>query len=122
MFRQARFAVIVALLVHPLWEPLSAAVPTTCTLADPYSKALCAYQRRQFDQAAAGFKEIADAATPESTTIRATYFLARTEMKRGRYAEASKLLIRIYAMDKAFYDAWSCDYLLGECRKGSGKD
>lgn len=118
MLRPAILAVIVALLV----QPLAAAVPTTCTLDDPYSKALCAYQRRQFDQAAAGFQAIVDAAAEDSTTLRAVYFLARTEMKRGRYANASKLLIRIYSMDKAFYDAWSCDYLLGECRRATGKD
>jgi TolA-binding protein len=118
MFRQALFAVIVALLVHPL----PAAVPTTCTLDDPYSKALCAYQRRQFDDAAEGFGAIVDTGAEDTSTIRSAYFLARTEMKRGRYAEAGKLLIRIYSMDKAFYDAWSCDYLLGECRRATGKD
>jgi TolA-binding protein len=118
MFRQALVAAIVALLVHPL----AAAVPTTCALDDPYSKALCSYQRRQFDAAAEGFRAIVDAGVADATTIRSAYFLARTEMKRGRFPEASKLLIRIYSMDKAFYDAWSCDYLLGECRRASGKD
>ena len=118
MLRRGAFAFIVALLVQPAF----AAVPTTCKLDDPYSKALCAYQRRQFEEAAAGFQTIVDEGAQDATTIRATYFLARTEMKRGGYAVASKLLIRIYAMDKAFYDAWSCDYLLGECRKAVGKD
>lgn len=118
MVRPAALFVIVALLV----QPLAAAVPTTCTLDDPYSQALCAYQKRQFDAAAAGFQQIADAGAADSTTIRATYFLARTEMKRGNFAAAGRLLVRIYAMDKAFYDAWSCDHLLGECRRASGKD
>ncbi|PYQ50751.1 MAG: hypothetical protein DMF59_10000 [Acidobacteria bacterium] len=50
------------------------------------------------------------------------YFLARTEMKRGRFDEASGLLVRIYGLDQSFYDVWNCDFLLGECRKATGKD
>lgn len=96
--------------------------PSTCGLTDPYSKALCAYQRRNFNEAEAGFKALVEADEKDPQTVRATYFLARTLMKRGRYDQASKLFIRIYALDKSFYDAWSCDYLLGECRKAAGKD
>ena len=96
--------------------------PTTCALSDPYSKALCAYQRRNFNEAEAGFKALVEADEKDPQTVRATYFLARTLMKRGRYDQASKLFIRIYSLDKSFYDAWSCDYLLGECRKAAGKD
>ena len=54
-------------------------------------------------------------------TIRSIYFLARTEMKLGRYEEAETLFIRIYSMSKAFYDEWGCDYLLGVCRAARGK-
>ena len=50
------------------------------------------------------------------------YFLARTEMKLGRFDEAQTLFIRIYALDAPFYHAWSCDFLLGECRKAMGKE
>jgi TolA-binding protein len=100
----------------------SAAPPTTCGGRDDYSKALCAYQRRQFDQAEAGFRAIADKADKDVTTIRALYFLARTEMKRGRFDEAAPLFVRIYGLDPAFYATWNCDFLLGECRRAMGKD
>ncbi len=40
-------------------------------------------------------------------------------MKTGRYDEASALLIRIYALDQAFYQAWNGDFLLGECQEGA---
>ena len=43
-------------------------------------------------------------------------------MNRGRFDEASTMLIRIYDLDKAFYDTWSCDFLLGECRRALGKE
>ena len=113
-----RSALILALLA----TSASATPPTTCTLSDPYSKALCAYQRRNFDAAESGFRAIVQADAKDPETVRATYFLARTLMKRGRYDDAAKLFIRIYTLDKSFYDAWSCDYLLGECRRASGKD
>jgi TolA-binding protein len=100
----------------------AARIPTTCALSDPYSKALCAYQRRNFAEAETGFRALVEADAKDPQTVHATYFLARTLMKRGRYDEASKLFIRIYTLDKSFYDAWSCDYLLGECRRAAGKD
>ena len=99
-----------------------AATPSTCPFDDPYSKALCAYQHRNFGEAESGFRAIVDQAAEDPQTIRAMYFLARTEMKQGKYDDASKRLIRIYSLDKAFYDTWACDYLLGECRRASGKD
>ena len=98
-----------------------AAPPTTCNQGDAYSRALCSYQRRNFAEAEAAFKAIVDRNEPDPQTIRATYFLARTEMKMGRYEEAETLLIRIYEMSKAFYDDWNCDFLLGECRRARGK-
>jgi TolA-binding protein len=100
----------------------SAAPPSTCGASDDYGKALCAYQRRNFADAEAGFRGIVDRNQHDSLTIRAVYFLARTQMKRGRFEDASALLIRIYSLDKAFYDAWNCDFLLGECRKATGKE
>ncbi len=98
-----------------------AAPPSTCGAADPYSKALCAYQHRRFADAEKGFRAIVTADAKDPQTIRATYFLARTLMKSGRFDEASKLFIRIYEADKPFYDDWQCDFLLGECRKAQGK-
>jgi len=114
-----RLAFILAFLA----STAAAAPPlSTCALGDPYSKALCAYQRRNFADAEKGFRGVVDADAKDPQTVRAIYFLARTEMKRGRYEDAAKLIIRIYALDKSFYDAWSCDYLLGECRRATGKD
>ena len=99
----------------------SAAPPTTCSQGDDYSRALCSYQRRNFAEAETEFRAIVEKNEPDPQTIRATYFLARTDMKLGRYEEAETFFIRIYEMSKAFYDDWNCDFLLGECRRARGK-
>jgi TolA-binding protein len=96
--------------------------PSTCGGTDDYAKALCAYQRRAFAEAEAGFRGIVEKNEADPQTIRAIYFLARTEMKRGRFDEAAPLFVRIYSMDSAFYASWNCDFLLGECRKAVGKE
>jgi TolA-binding protein len=96
-------------------------VASTCGLKGDYEEALCAYQSRRFADAEQKFRAIVDKDEPAPRTIRATYFLARTLMKTGRYEEASRLLIRIYGMDKPFYDGWNCDFLLGECRRALGQ-
>lgn len=101
--------------------PTFAAPPSTCNLEGEYQSALCSYQRRDFPTAEARFRAIVDREAKEPEMLRSVYFLARTLMKTGRYDEASALLIRIYTLDKAFYDSWSCDYLLGECRKALGR-
>jgi len=75
-----------------------------------------------FPEAAAGFRGIVEKSEGDAQMIRALYFLARTEMKRGRFEDAAPLFVRIYAMDPAFYASWNCDFLLGECRKAAGKD
>ena len=99
----------------------AAAPPTTCNLPGDYQQALCAYQRRDFATAESGFRAIVEQGAAEPETLRSVYFLARTLMKTGRFDEASALLVRIYTLDRAFYDTWSCDYLLGECRKALGR-
>jgi TolA-binding protein len=106
----------------PLLLMAAAPPPTTCGQTDDYSRALCAYQRRNFAEAEALFRNIAERKEADARTIRAIYFLARTEMKLGRFDEASTLLVRIYSLDESFYHEWSCDYLLGECRRATGKD
>src|ERR1044071_275802 len=115
--RFVRTAVILALLALGAAAP----PPTTCGRSDDYAAALCAYQRRNFAEAAAGFRAIVEQNADDPQTVRAMYFLARTEMKVGRFDEAQALLIRIYALDAPFYRTWSCDFLLGECRRGAGK-
>jgi len=112
-----RYALILALLA----EVALAAPPTTCGGTGEYDRALCAYQHRNFATAEAGFRALMEREERDTQTIRATYFLARTLMKTGRFDEASALLIRIYSMDQAFYDTWNGDFLLGECRKALGK-
>ena len=97
------------------------APPTTCGQEGEYERALCAYQIRNFADAEAGFRAIVERDEKKPETLRAVYFLARTLMKTGRFDEASALFIRIYSLDKAFYDSWSCDYLLGESRTGMGR-
>lgn len=99
----------------------SAVPPTTCGGTSEYDKALCAYQRRNFGDAETAFRAIVERNAEDPVTLRAMYFLARTYMKTGRFEDASKLFIRIYVLDKPFYDAWNCDFLLGECRKAAGK-
>ena len=112
-----RYVLILAL----LGVTAQAAPPTTCRQDGDYERALCAYQYRRFPEAESGFRAIAEREEHDAQTIRATYFLARTLMKTGRFDEASALLIRIYSMDQAFYDTWNGDFLLGECRKALGK-
>ena len=112
-----RYVVILALISQVAF----AAPPTTCALDGDYERALCAYQRRNFAEAEIGFRAIVEAGAREPKTLRAVYFLARTLMKTGRFDEASALFIRIYSTDKAFYDTWNCDFLLGECRKALGR-
>ena len=85
-------------------------------------RALCAYQRRNFIEAEAQFRTIVDKGEQDAKTIRALYFLARTDMKLGRFEEAAPMPVRIYTLDPAFYAAWNCDFLLGECRRATGKD
>ena len=101
---------------------LSAAPASTCGARDDYGRALCAYQRRNFIEAEADFRAIVEKGEQDAKTIRAIYFLARTEMKLGRFEEAAPLLVRIYSLDPAFYAAWNGDFLLGECRRAMGKD
>ena len=112
-----RTALILALLAAPAW----AAPPTTCGGTDDYSRALCSYQRRQFADAETRFRAIVDAGAQDPSTIKAMYFLARTEMKTGHWADAEQMFIRIYEVDRPFYDEWQCDYLLGESRRAQGK-
>ena len=110
-----------ALILALVAQTALAAPPTTCGGTSEYQRALCAYQRRNFAEAERAFRAIAEREVQDPLTIRATYFLARTLMKSGRFDEAHALLIRIYTLDPAFYETWNGDFLLGECRKALGK-
>ncbi|HEU5162221.1 MAG TPA: CDC27 family protein [Thermoanaerobaculia bacterium] len=87
---------------------------------EPYPAALCLYLRGEYERARAGFEAIVakDEARPE--TLKGRYFLARSLMKLRRWEEASGELIKIYSLSPAFYEEWSCDFLLGEARRGMG--
>lgn len=111
-----------ALILALLAGSASAAPPSTCGARDDYGRALCSYQRRSFIEAEAAFRIIVDKGEQDAKTIRSLYFLARTEMKLGRFEEAAPMLVRIYSLDPGFYAAWNCDFLLGECRRALGKD
>lgn len=115
--QRMRYLLIATLLA----STASAAPPTTCDLAGDYEQALCSYQKRSFAAAEAGFRSVAERPEQSPETTRALYFLARTMMKTGRYQEATAILIRIYGLDKPFYDGWNCDFLLGECRRALGQ-
>jgi TolA-binding protein len=116
-----RSAFIVSLLLVLLDSSALASPPSTCALDGDYERALCSYQRRNFPDAELAFRAIVDRGERDVKTLRSTYFLGRTMMKTGRFDEASALFIRIYSTDKAFYDTWNCDFLLGECRKAVGR-
>jgi TolA-binding protein len=112
---------VVSILALTAQLAFAAPAPTTCGGTSDYERALCAYQRRNFGEAERALRAIAEREVQDPHTIRALYFLARTQMKTGRFDEAHAILIRIYELDSAFYATWNGDYLLGECRKALGK-
>jgi TolA-binding protein len=114
-----RVAGIVAFLVILQVAPLRAAV--SCSSGDDYSDALCSYRHADFQTARQRFRIIVERNEPAPETMKAMYFLARSEMRLGRWDEAQTLFIRIYSLDPPFYRAWNCDFLLGEARHGAGK-
>jgi len=122
MRRRPILALLVFAVAISSAAPAYPAPPSTCGSTDDFGKALCAYQQRRFAEAEAGFRAIVEKNVPEPQTLHATYFLARTEMKTGRFDEASALFVRIHDLDPAFYTTWNCDYLLGECRHATGKE
>jgi TolA-binding protein len=101
----------------------AAAPPAVCRGdLDAYGAALCAYLRGSLDQARAEFDAIVAKDEPRPETLKARYFLARTLMKLKRWEEASAQLVKIYSLSPSFYEEWSCDFLLGEARKGMGME
>ena len=94
---------------------------SSCGSGDGYSSALCSYRHGDWQAAASGFRQLVERNEPNPETMKAFYFLARTEMKLKRWDEAQTLLIRIYTLDPPFYRAWNCDFLLGVAREGAGK-
>ena len=120
-----RYALILALLAAATLagSPATlAAPPTTCGGAANTSAPSARISAAISPTPKPAFRAIVERGEKQRPTPSAPlYFLARTLMKTGRFDEASTLLIRIYSLDKAFYDAWNCDFLLGECRKALGR-
>jgi hypothetical protein len=115
-----RFATL--LLATVLTGTGSAAAPAPVCRGDldGYGAALCLYLRGEHEGARAGFAAIVALDEPRPETLKARYFLARSLMKLLRWEDASGELIKIYALSAAFYEEWSCDFLLGEARRGMG--
>jgi TolA-binding protein len=115
-------AVLVASLILAAGSVAAATrVKAPCPSDSDYGRALCAYEQGEFARAETALADLAKGeASPQS--IRAAYFLARTQMALHKYPEASKQLIRIYSLDAAFYHEWACDFLLGETRRAMGME
>jgi TolA-binding protein len=96
------------------------AAAASCQGSD-YAAALCLYRTERYQEAEAIFSKIVRAGAEQPETIKAHYFLARSEMKLQRWDEASVELMKIFALAPEFYNEWNCDFLLGVCREKLGK-
>lgn len=115
-------AIVLAAAALALPAARAAAAPAAVCRGDldPYGAALCHYLRGDLDGARAGFEAVVAKDEPRPETLKARYFLARSLMKLRRWEEASGELIKIYSLSPSFYGEWSCDFLLGEARRGMG--
>jgi len=114
---------ILAVLLTAILSPTFPAVAQRLTCeGDGYRKGLCLYQQRQYVEAQRILLSVVQANAEDPVTLRAKYFLARAEMKLKNWQSASQHLREIYSLSPLFYQEWSCDFLLGECRKKLGKD
>lgn len=93
-----------------------------CTGTSGYQRGLCLFASRNYVEAERLFAAVVEENREDPVTLKARYFLIRTEMKLGRWKQASEQLISIYAISPMFYREWSCDFLLGECRKKLGQE
>ena len=96
----------------------SSAAP--CGGGNGYESGLCLYHQGLYPDAERVFRGL-ESAEPSPEAIKAHYFLARAQMKQKKWNEASREWIRIFGLDPAFYREWSCDFLLGECRRELGQ-
>lgn len=86
-----------------------------------YERGVCWYTNGDLVRAESELVQIVEQGRAERETLKALYFLARTRMKMEQWEEASRLWIRLFELSPAFYREWNGDYLLGECRRKSGK-
>lgn len=87
-----------------------------------YASAVCAWLEGRLADAEERFAAIVEAEEKGPETIRAAYFLARSQMKQKKWREASRSLIAVHSLSPAFYWEWNCDFLLGECRRELGEE
>ncbi|HXI13879.1 MAG TPA: hypothetical protein VNM92_14720 [Thermoanaerobaculia bacterium] len=118
----SRHLILAAMLSAILAPSPSAFAQRAACEGDGYRKGLCLYRQRQYLEAEKILTVVVAANAEDPVTLRAKYFLARTEMKLGNWDKASGHLIEIYALSPLFYKEWSCDFLLGESRKGLGEE
>lgn len=90
--------------------------------SDTYSEALRLYGKGEYEESGRLFTSLVEAGNRDPETLKSHYFLARVLMKRGRWEEASSTLIAIHKISPGFYREWSCDFLLGVCRRAQGKE
>lgn len=101
----------------------SASAQDVCASADgDYPRALCLYRAGRWSDAERALGAIVVADRKEPETLKARYFLARSYMRQKKWNEAAAELRRIYSVSPAFYQQWSCDFLLGESRRAMGLD
>lgn len=101
----------------------SASAQDLCASAGgEYPRALCLYRAGRWGDAEKAFAAIVRADRKEPETLKSRYFLARSLMRQKKWNEASEELRRIYSISPAFYQQWSCDFLLGETRRAMGLD
>lgn len=112
----ARALAACAVVLFFLAGPASAACPTS----GDYAEGLCRYRTGDYERAEKLFAAVVERGELAPETIKAEYFLARTRMRLKKFDDAAKGLMRIYSLDQAFYKEWSCDFLLGECRRALG--
>lgn len=116
----ARSALLISILA--LASP-AAAEERECAIGpSEYAAGLCFYLAGALEDAGAIFERIVKADVPSPETLKSRYFLARTRMKQKRWNDASEEWIKIYSLSPAFYEEWSCDFLLGESRRAMGLD
>lgn len=102
------------------WPSMGYSATAEC-VGSRYERGVCWYASGNWERAESELVEVVEQGRPEQETLKALYFLARTKMRVGQWEEASRLWIRLFELSPAFYRQWNGDYLLGECRRETGK-
>lgn len=103
------------------WATMGFSATEDCRAGSGYEQGLCWYSSEEWERAEREFVEVIDDDHAAPETLKAMYFLGRTKMMQGEWEEASQLWIRLFRLSPAFYREWNGDYLLGECRRRSGR-